>query len=269
MAAPPILFQTGIHASRPAANTGIVHYYCTTHSKLEQSDGTAYTDLYDFSSVAAPTGADYLVGTAQGSLSAEIVVGTTPGGELGGTWGSPTVDGTHSGSAHSDFIAKAFFAAKGDLIGASANDTPSLVSVGTDGYELVADSAQTAGLAWVKRVRPVNFVIDGGGSTITTGVKGDVEIPFSWRDIVSARLLADQSGSIVVNIWKDTYANFPPVVGDKITASAPPTISTATKSEDTTLTGWTKTGSAGDILRFNVDSVTTIQRVTLCLVLVA
>jgi hypothetical protein len=48
----------------------------------------------------APIGADYLVGTANGSLSAEIVVGTTPGGELGGTWASPTVDTVHSGSAH-------------------------------------------------------------------------------------------------------------------------------------------------------------------------
>lgn len=48
----------------------------------------------------APTGADYLVGTAQAGLSAEIVVGTSPGGELGGTWASPTVDATHSGSAH-------------------------------------------------------------------------------------------------------------------------------------------------------------------------
>jgi len=48
----------------------------------------------------APTNADYLVGTANGSLSAEIVAGTTPGGELGGTWDSPTVDATHAGSTH-------------------------------------------------------------------------------------------------------------------------------------------------------------------------
>ena len=40
----------------------------------------------------APTNADYLVGTANGSLSAEIVVGTSPGGELGNTWASPTLD---------------------------------------------------------------------------------------------------------------------------------------------------------------------------------
>lgn len=51
-------------------------------------------------STDAPTTADYLTGTAQAGLSAEIVVGTTPGGELGGTWASPTVDATHSGSAH-------------------------------------------------------------------------------------------------------------------------------------------------------------------------
>lgn len=48
----------------------------------------------------APADADYLVGTSNGDLSAEIVVGTSPGGELGGTWASPTVDSVHSGSAH-------------------------------------------------------------------------------------------------------------------------------------------------------------------------
>lgn len=48
----------------------------------------------------APTTVDYLVGTASGSLSGEIIAGTSPGGELGGTWGSPTVDSVHSGSAH-------------------------------------------------------------------------------------------------------------------------------------------------------------------------
>lgn len=35
---------------------------------------------------------DALVGTATGTLSGEIVVGTSPGGELGGTWASPTID---------------------------------------------------------------------------------------------------------------------------------------------------------------------------------
>jgi hypothetical protein len=110
----------------------------------------------------------------------------------------------------------------------------------------------------------ISFLVDGAGATITTGIKGDLQIPFACT-ISTWTLLADQSGSLVVNIWKDTYANYPPTVADKITASAPPTISSSTKGQSSTLTGWTTTISAGDTLRFNVDSVTTIQRVTLAL----
>ncbi len=115
----------------------------------------------------------------------------------------------------------------------------------------------------------IEFIIDGGGSAITTGVKGDLEIPFACT-IQRATLLADQSGSIVVDIFKCSYANYDggsthPVSGDKITASAPPTISTATKAQDSTLTGWTTSITAGDILRFNVNSITTCTRVTLAL----
>mgnify|MGYP001596422339 FL=1 len=53
-----------------------------------------------FSTAAGVTDADYLVGTAHAGLSAEIPVGATPGGELGNTWASPTVDAAHAGSAH-------------------------------------------------------------------------------------------------------------------------------------------------------------------------
>jgi hypothetical protein len=112
--------------------------------------------------------------------------------------------------------------------------------------------------------RTAHVIIGDGSSTMTTGVKGDLEIGFDCT-ITKWSLLADQSGSIVLNVWKDTYANFPPTVADKITASAPPTITTATKATDSTLTGWTTTVTAGDVLRFNVDSVTSIKRVTLAL----
>jgi len=110
----------------------------------------------------------------------------------------------------------------------------------------------------------LTFIIDGAGSAITTGQKGHLEVPFACT-IKQVTMLADQTGSIVVDIWKDTYANFPPTDADSITASAPPTISSAQKSQDSTLTGWTKSISAGDILAFNVDSCTTITRVTISL----
>lgn len=114
------------------------------------------------------------------------------------------------------------------------------------------------------RTSTINFVIEGGGSAITTGIKGDVVVDFAC-EIQSVTLLADQSGSIAVDIWKDTYANFAPTDADSITASAVPTITAATKSQDSTLTGWTTTITAGDILRFNVDSVTDIERVSVVL----
>jgi hypothetical protein len=76
--------------------------------------------------------------------------------------------------------------------------------------------------------------------------------------IVKHAILADASGSVVLDIWKDTHTNAPPTVADTITAAAKPTLSAAQKTEDATLTGWTKTVNAGDWLVINCDSVTTI-----------
>lgn len=106
------------------------------------------------------------------------------------------------------------------------------------------------------------FVIDGGGSAITTGIKGDIG-PFDFAcEIEMATLLADQSGSIQIDLWKAAYGSYPPVDGGSITASAPLVLSSAAKSQDATLTGWTKALAVGDVLRVNVDSATTVQRVT-------
>jgi hypothetical protein len=44
-----------------------------------------------------------------------VVVGATPGGELGGTWASPTIDAAHSGSTHAATQAAAEATASGAL----------------------------------------------------------------------------------------------------------------------------------------------------------
>jgi hypothetical protein len=110
----------------------------------------------------------------------------------------------------------------------------------------------------------INFVIDGGGSAITTGFKGVAMVPFDCT-IDRVDVLGNASGSIVVDIWRDTYANHPPVDADSITASAPATLSSAVKSRDSTLTGWTKQLNEDDILAFNVDSAATVTSVTVSL----
>lgn len=111
----------------------------------------------------------------------------------------------------------------------------------------------------------VGYTINGQDSVIATGVAGvGLRVPFACT-INSVTLLANLTGSIVIDIWKDTYANFPPTVADSICASAKPTITASNKSTDSTLTGWTKTISAGDVLYFNVDSCSTITNVVLIL----
>lgn len=111
----------------------------------------------------------------------------------------------------------------------------------------------------------IGATFDGGGAAITAGSKVYVSVPFDCT-LVEATALADVSGSAVVDVWKDTYANYPPTDADSITASAPVTISSATKSTDATLTGWTTTVTAGDVVAFNVDSCSTITKLNVQLV---
>lgn len=129
---------------------------------------------------------------------------------------------------------------------------------------LGVDPAGTDNTSTNTKTTPITAVFDGGGSAITANSQARVQVPYACT-IQAVTMLADQSGSIVVDIWKDTYANYPPTDADTITASAVPTISTATKSVDSTLTGWTKSISADDILVFNVDSATTVTGLTLIL----
>jgi hypothetical protein len=114
------------------------------------------------------------------------------------------------------------------------------------------------------RLASLGLVIDGAGSAITTGVKGYLRVPYACT-IQSVELVADQSGSIVIDVWRDSYQNFPPVAGDSIAGSAKPTLSSAQKSQNTTLSGWTTTLTEGQYLAFNVDSASTVTRVVLTL----
>lgn len=111
----------------------------------------------------------------------------------------------------------------------------------------------------------IQVAFDGGGTAIAEAAILDVVVPFNCT-IESVTLLAQQTGSIVVDIWKDVYDNYPPTVDDTITASAKPTISSGVKSRDAVLTGWTTHLSADDIIRFKVDSCSGIEN---CLVILS
>jgi hypothetical protein len=224
-------------ASQPAANTvpaGTL-YYVTDEGVTERSTGSAWEDWSDSGTVAD----DSITNAKLRNSAAVSVIGR---------------------SANSTGDPADIAAGANDRVLGRTGDALSFQQI-TVGM-LTDNTITPAKLTAAAKTHTVGIVIDGGGSAITTGVKGYIQVPIGGT-ITAVRMLADQSGSIVVDVWKDTYANYPPTDADSITAAAPPTISSAIKSEDTTLTGWTTSITAGDILGFNVDSATTVTRVTL------
>lgn len=141
--------------------------------------------------------------------------------------------------------------------------TISATQTGTNRWALntVGTTGSSGGTTNQNR-RSITLTLDGGGSVITTGIKADVRIPYSGT-ITGWEIVANASGSIVIDVWKDTYANFPPTVADTIAGTEKPTLSSATKNQDTSLSSWTTSVTAGDWIRFNVDSVSTVTRVHL------
>lgn len=144
--------------------------------------------------------------------------------------------------------------------GATGNTGPNGGPTGSAG---ATGPTGNTGSTGPSQVFGVHFIIDGGGSVIATGLRVGLHFDFACT-IQQVVLLADQTGSAVVDIWKTSYTNYAPgthpVVGDSITSSTPPTISSGTKSKDSTLTSWTTAISTDDILAFNVNSCTSIQR---------
>lgn len=114
--------------------------------------------------------------------------------------------------------------------------------------------------------RMLTFIFDGGGSVITTGEKASIRIPCNGTITKWTMVSMDPSvtsGSITVDLWYDTYANYPPTNADSIVASAKPSISSAVKNEDSTLTGWSTSVSEGAFVRAEVESVTSFLLVAL------
>lgn len=138
----------------------------------------------------------------------------------------------------------------GDLIVESITGADSVVEI------IVPGPSGTPGIA------TANFVIDGGGSPILPGVKGSLVIPFGCT-VSGWTLVADATGSIQIDIWKASYAAYPPTVADSISPSNKALISAAVKASSTDLTGWSPTINADDVLVFKVDSASAITRVTL------
>lgn len=108
----------------------------------------------------------------------------------------------------------------------------------------------------------INVTFDGMGSVLTVGNKAILP-DLKAMTITSWTLVAEQSGSVVIDVWKSTYGSYPPVVGGSIAGTEKPTLSSADKNQDTSLSTWSTSIADGDCLIFNIDSVTTIEKCVL------
>lgn len=165
-----------------------------------------------------------------------------------------------------DSAASAATSADEAELAASAAET---AQIAAESAASAAQAAQTAAEEAATSVTSGAFdvQIDGGGAVIATGIIGDVYIPFDLTLTGYTLLGANSPGAIKIDIWKAPYASFPPTNADSICNGHEPTIAaTATAAQDLDISDWSgEAVTAGSVLRFNVDSCTTLVRALLSL----
>jgi hypothetical protein len=102
--------------------------------------------------------------------------------------------------------------------------------------------------------------IDGNGGVITVGQRGYITVPYNGT-ISDWQMVADRTGSCLIDITKSTFAGFP--TQTSITGSAPVSMSSAQKASSSILTGWNTTITAGDVYGFTLISASLITRLNL------
>lgn len=123
-------------------------------------------------------------------------------------------------------------------------------------------------VGWVATDNPasIEYVIDGNGQSLSIGYKGFLIIPF-WLIINDWILGADVSCTAVMDVWKCTQAQYPPTVANSITGIAQPQLSNQALAKSSTLTGWNIEINQGDVVGFDIQSISVGAPTRLTLVL--
>jgi len=108
----------------------------------------------------------------------------------------------------------------------------------------------------------MNIIVEGGSSAISSGTKGNIRAPFDLT-LQNWTVLAEETGTIYFNIYKGTYAAFPP--SSKMHPGLTgPHIVNGIKNQDLDISDWDTTSMGkGEIMRVEVDGSQSITNASL------
>lgn len=256
------------HAVTPNSDTDFAETFSTVH--LDGVDGSSFNSL----AVTATTGLTVSIDTG-----IAWVQGRWYNNSTAITLTSDAANG--SNPRYDRVVLKWTTGSPGNIVlallkgTAAASPTLPALTQSSDKWEIpIATLNITAGLATIVAANiidarrnlysgSIGYVIDGGGSAITTGSKGFVQVPFACN-LVGWTLIADADNSMVIDVKSATIASWPAdaITTSTIAASDKPTLSGKQIAKGL-CTGWTQAVAEGDILEFVVDSCAVIARATL------
>lgn len=169
------------------------------------------TDLVKNGATAIET-----LGDSIDASMAELKGGTT--GQVLSKTSNTDMDFTWVAQDDSNAIQNAIVDAKGDLIGATAADTPARLAVGTNGQVLTADSTAATGLKWAAVAAPAfngaqvkktsaQTTTAGGVTTITFDAENYDTNGYHDNSTNNSRLTVPTTGyySIIINTGQANY----------------------------------------------------------------
>jgi hypothetical protein len=154
-------------ATTAAASVATIAGYATSAANSASAAATSATSAAT-SATAAATSATSAAASATAAATSATSAATSASSALTSA-NSAAVSAASAAAAVTTAIQASIIDAKGDLIVGSAADTAGRLAVGTNGYILTADSAETLGIKWA--VAPAGYSAPTIGTTvITSGV---------------------------------------------------------------------------------------------------
>jgi hypothetical protein len=101
----------------------------------------------------------------------------------------------------------------------------------------------------------IEFTINGNGTAIAAGAAGSKIIPYNCT-ITGWEVISASSGNLVVTVNKSTTTSPTAPSWSAVSGSEKPTLSSAARNTDTSLTTWTTSVSAGNQIQVSIDSAT-------------